>query len=107
MAGMTMQAAKVVYEQSLKAQILKAMQDGFKSTFGGNDNEIGDAMALKFAQTVSEELAGPICDTIVNIVSQAVVVGVNPVVSTIIATPMTGGPCNGVLSFNGSELSLT
>ena len=107
MAGIGLNAASKIYVQTLKPQIMDAMQEGLKATFGGINTEMGDAMTLKFAQTIADKLAGPICDAIVNIVSQAQVVGTNPLVSTIIATPTTGGPCSGSLAFNGSELSLT
>jgi hypothetical protein len=105
MAGMTMQAAKSVYEQTLKANILKTMQDAMTATFMGNETDIGKAVALKFATEVANGLAGPICETIVNIVSQAQVTGT---VTGVVTGSCAAGPVAGanIDMFTGSELSL-
>lgn len=94
MAGMGAKAQRQISEQILKPLILKAMQDGFKATFAGNNTELGDAIALKFAQTVADGITGPICDAIENIVTQAQITGVlaTPVPVTGALGPGTGTP---------------
>ena len=96
--GIGLNAAKA----KLQLDIMTALENAYKSTFIYGAGEEGNLMAKKFAQ----EAAGPMADAILSFISQAQIVGVNPVVQTIIATPTVGGPCNGVLNFNGTELSI-
>jgi hypothetical protein len=109
MAGMTMQAAKSVYEQQLKAQILKTMKDAFNATFlstaGGEAASVAEQMSLKFATECANGLSGPICETIVNIVSQAQITGTSNgvTVGTCAVGPTAGTSTN---IFTGQELSL-
>lgn len=104
--GMGLNAAKAKLQQDIQKALNDAFKEAYKATFiyGGGDE--GDSIAKKFADKGAQTAAGPIADAILNFVSQAQIVGVNPVVQTIIATPTVGGPCNGVLNFNGTELSL-
>jgi hypothetical protein len=104
--GMGLNAAKAKLQQDIQKALNDAFKEAYKATFiyGGGDE--GDTIAKKFADKGAQTAAGPIADAILSFVSQAQIVGVNPVVQTIIATPTVGGPCNGVLNFNGSELSL-
>lgn len=104
--GMGLSAAKVKLKEELKAALNDAFKEAYKATFLYGGGEEGDFIASKFAKKGAEAAAGPIADAILNFVSQAQIVGANPVVQTIIATPTVGGPCNGVLNFNGTELSL-
>jgi len=104
-----MQAAKTTYEQKLKADIMKVMHDAFMATFlsnaGGDANKLAEQMATKFAQECANGLSGPICETIVNIVSQAQVTGtsVGVVAGTCAAGPVGGASTN---IFTGVELTL-
>ena len=104
--GMGLNAAKAKLQQDIQKALNDAFKEAYKATFiyGGGDE--GDFIATKFADKGAQTAAGPIADAILNFVSQAQIVGTNPVVQTIIATPTVGGPCNGVLNFNGTELSL-
>lgn len=104
--GMGLNAAKAKLQQDIQKALNDAFKEAYKATFiyGGGDE--GDSIATKFADKGAQTAAGPIADAILNFVSQAQVVGTNPLVQTIIATPTVGGPCNGVLNFNGTELSL-
>lgn len=104
--GMGLNAAKAKLQQDIQKALNDAFKEAYKATFiyGGGDE--GDFIATKFADKGAQTAAGPIADAILNFVSQAQVIGTNPVVQTIIATPTVGGPCNGVLNFNGTELSL-
>jgi hypothetical protein len=103
---MTLNAAKAKLKKELEAALNDAFKEAYKATFiyGGGDE--GDSIASKFAKKGAETAAGPIADAILNFVSQAQITGQNAMVSTIIAPPMTGGPCTGVLAFTGTELSL-
>lgn len=97
--GIGLSAAKA----KLQLDIMNALKDGFKATFLLGDGEDGDIIATKFAQKAS----GPMSDAIFSFVQQAKIVGSNPMVATIIApSAVTGGPCNGSLVFNGTELNL-
>ena len=96
--GMGLNAAKA----KLQMDIQKALENAYKKTFIFGSGDEGDNIASKFAQ----EASGPMADAILNFVSQAKVVGQNAMVSSIIAPPMVGGPCTGVLAFTGTELSL-
>ena len=104
--GMGLNAAKAKLQQDIQKALNDAFKEAYKATFiyGGGDE--GDSIATKFADKGAQTAAGPIADAILAFIQQAQIVGANPVVQTIIATPMVGGPCNGVLSFNGTELSL-
>lgn len=104
--GMGLNAAKAKLQQDIQKALNDAFKEAYKATFiyGGGDE--GDFIATKFAMKGAQKAAGPIADAILSFVSQAQIVGTNPVVQTIIATPTVGGPCNGVLNFNGTELSL-
>ena len=104
--GMGLNAAKAKLKEELKAALNDAFKEAYKATFiyGGGDE--GDSIAAKFAKKGAETAAGPIADAILNFVSQAQITGQNAMVSTIIAPPITGGPCTGVLAFTGTELSL-
>ena len=104
--GMGLNAAKAKLQQDIQKALNDAFKEAYKATFiyGGGDE--GDTIAKKFADKGAQTAAGPIADAILAFIQQAQIVGANPVVQTIIATPMVGGPCNGVLSFNGTELSL-
>ena len=104
--GMGLNAAKAKLQQDIQKALNDAFKEAYKATFiyGGGDE--GDFIATKFADKGAQTAAGPIADAILSCVSPAKVVGVNPLVQTIIATPTVGGPCNGVLNFNGTELSL-
>lgn len=104
--GMGLNAAKAKLQQDIQKALNDAFKEAYKATFIYGGGEEGDSIATKFADKGAQTAAGPIADAILNFVSQAQVVGVNPVVQTIIATPTVGGPCNGVLNFNGTELSL-
>lgn len=86
----------------LQMDIQNALKDGFKATFILGDGNDGDMIATKFAQKAS----GPMADAILSFVQQAQIVGNNSMLATIIAPPMTGGPCSGTLAFTGTELSL-
>ena len=96
--GIGLNAAKA----KLQLDIMNALEKAYKSTFIYGAGEEGNEIAQKFAQ----EAAGPMADAILNFISQAQIVGQNPLVSTIVAPPMTGGPCVGMLAFTGTELSL-
>ena len=104
--GMGLNAAKAKLKEELKAALNDAFKEAYKATFiyGGGDE--GDSIAAKFAKKGAETAAGPIADAILNFVSQAQITGQNAMVSTIIAPPITGGPCTGVLAFTLTELSL-
>lgn len=104
--GMGLNAAKAKLKKELETALNDAFKEAYKATFiyGGGDE--GDSIASKFAKKGAETAAGPIADAILNFVSQAQITGQNAMVSTIIAPPMTGGPCTGVLAFTGTELSL-
>lgn len=104
--GMGLNAAKAKLQMDIQKALEDAFKDAYKATFiyGGGDE--GDEIASKFAKKGAQTAAGPMADAILNFVSQAQVVGQNAMVSSIIAPPMTGGPCTGVLAFTGTELSL-
>jgi hypothetical protein len=104
--GMGLNAAKAKLQQDIQKALEDAFKDAYKATFiyGGGDE--GDEIASKFAKKGAQTAAGPMADAILNFVSQAQVVGQNAMVSSIIAPPMVGGPCTGVLAFTGTELSL-
>lgn len=106
MAGIGLSAAKVKLQMDIQNALNDAFKEAYKATFiyGGGDE--GDSIATKFAMKGSQKAAGPIADAILNFVSQAQITGQNAMVSSIIAPPMTGGPCTGVLAFTGTELSL-
>lgn len=86
----------------LQMDIQNALKDGFKATYLLGDGDDGDTMAMKFAQKAS----GPMADAILSFVQQAQIVGTHSLLATVIAPPMTGGPCSGTLAFTGTELSL-
>lgn len=104
--GMGLNAAKAKLQQDIQKALEDAFKDAYKATFiyGGGDE--GDEIASKFAKKGAQTAAGPMADAILNFVSQAQITGQNAMVSSIIAPPMTGGPCTGVLAFTGTELSL-
>jgi hypothetical protein len=104
--GMGLNAAKAKLQQDIQKALNDAFKEAYKATFiyGGGDE--GDTIATKFADKGAQTAAGPIADAILNFVSQAQITGQNAMVSSIIAPPMTGGPCTGVLAFTGTELSL-
>lgn len=104
--GMGLNAAKAKLQQDIQKALNDAFKEAYKATFIYGCGDEGDSIATKFADKGAQTAAGPIADAILNFVSQAQIVGTNPVVQTIIATPTVGGPCNGVLNFNGTELSL-
>lgn len=104
--GIGLNAAKAKLQQDIQKALNDAFKEAYKATFIYGTGDEGDSIAKKFADKGAQTASGPIADAILNFVSQAQIVGVNPVVQTIIATPTVGGPCNGVLNFNGTELSL-
>lgn len=106
MAGIGLSAAKLKLQLDIQNALNDAFKEAYKATFIYGGGEEGDYIATKFAMKGSEKAAGPIADAILSFIQQAQIVGVNPVVQTIIATPTVGGPCNGVLNFNGTELNL-
>lgn len=106
MAGIGLNAAKVKLQLDIQNALNNAFKEAYKATFIYGYGDEGEIIATKFAAEGSQKAAGPIADAILAFIQQAQIVGVNPTVQTIIATPMTGGPCNGVLAFTGTELSL-
>ena len=106
MAGIGLSAAKAKLQMDIQNALNDAFKEAYKATFiyGGGDE--GETIATKFADKGAQTAAGPIADAILSFIQQAQIVGVNPLVQTIVATPTVGGPCNGSLSFNGTELSL-
>lgn len=106
MAGIGLSAAKVKLQLDIQKALNDAFKEAYKATFIYGAGDEGEIIATKFAMKGSEKAAGPIADAILSFIQQAQIVGINPVVQSIIATPTVGGPCNGFLSFNGSELSL-
>ena len=104
--GMGLNAAKAKLQLDIQNALNDAFKEAYKATFIYGAGEEGEMLATNFAMKGSQKAAGPIADAILNFVSQAQVEGANPLVQTIIATPTVGGPCNGVLNFNGTELSL-
>lgn len=105
MPSKTMKVASTEYKEKLETQLIKSLQDAFKSTFGGVDTEVGNAMALKFARTAAASMAPAICDAIVEIASQAVITGslTGVVTGACAAGPVTGTNTDVV---TGSELTL-
>ena len=99
MPGIGLDAAKTKLQMDVK----KALKDGFKATFALGAGDMGDEIAEKFA----EKASGPMADAIKSFVAQGKIVGQNAMLASVIAPPMTGGPCSGVLAFNGTELSIT
>lgn len=96
--GAGLSIAKIKLQQDIK----QALKDGFMATFLMGPADDGEEMANNFA----DKAAGPIADAILDFVSQAKISGVQSNVATVLCTP-AGGPCSGVLSFNGTELSLS
>jgi hypothetical protein len=96
--GAGLSIAKIKLQQDIK----KALKEGFMATFLMGPVDDGEEMANKFA----DKAAGPMADAIMNFVSQAKISGIQSNVATVISTPV-GGPCTGVLTFNGTELSLS
>lgn len=106
MAAIGLSAAKAKLQLDIQNALNDAFKEAYKATFIYGAGDEGEMLATKFAMKGSQKAAGPIADAILNFVSQAQITGQNAMVSSIIAPPMTGGPCTGVLSFTGTELSL-
>lgn len=106
MAGIGLGAAKVKLQLDIQNALNDAFKEAYKATFIYGAGEEGEMIATKFANKGAQVASGPIADAILSFIQQAQIVGVNPVVQSIIAIPTVGGPCNGFLSFNGTELSL-
>lgn len=104
--GTGLSVAKVKLELDINNAFKDALEAAFKSTFIYSGGAEGDEIAKKFAQEGAQKASKPIAEAIYNFVSNAKITGQNALVSTIVAPPMTGGPCTGVLAFNGTELSL-
>lgn len=106
MAAIGLSAAKAKLQLDIQNALNDAFKEAYKATFIYGAGDEGEIIATKFAAEGSQKAAGPIADAILNFVSQAQITGQNAMVSSIVAPPMTGGPCTGVLSFTGTELSL-
>lgn len=86
--------AATAYAEILKPQIYNAAYNAMKNTFINqydisNGVDIGHNIADNFAMTLSENLAGLICDAIANIVGQANITGNSPLMGTCAVGPTT------------------
>lgn len=101
-----LEASKQILVNDLQNAINNAFEAAFKTMFIYSAGEEGNYLATKFAKTAAEQASGPIAEAIYKFITNGKIVGQNPTVSTIIAPPMSGGPCTGVLPFIGNELSI-
>lgn len=79
-------------------QMIKlTLNQGFKATYGGNDTNIGDAMAESFAS-----IAGNLESITEDFLKEAMITG------TITYTgACTAGAATGTLAYSGTELSIS
>ena len=90
----------------MKNLLKDAAKEGFKATYLLGGGDMGDEIAENFAKKFSEKAYGPLADAIQSYVQNAKISGQNALVSSIISTSF-GGPCSGVLTFTGTELSIS
>lgn len=91
--------AKIKYEQQLKNLLEKA----FKATYGGNNTDIGDAMAEAFASKAAPKIA----DAVKSFFENAHIVGVIPVKGEISFTGLLPSMAMGSFTVAPNNLQLS
>lgn len=98
--------AKTKLEQDIRKIIDDAFHEAIKTTFTGNQCELGDAIADAFGQKAAEKAAGPLADAIYDFVTQGQIVGT---INGVVTGSCAAGPVSGsnIDALTGAELSIT